>query len=308
MLAETTLNASDLILPIFLVDGKGCKQEIPNLPDIYRFSIDLAVAQAQKARDLGIKAVILFPATPQNLKTDDGREAFNPDNLVCRAIAAIKRDVSEIGIICDVALDPYTTHGHDGVLDENGDVENDVTVELLCKQAVVQARAGCDIIAPSDMMDGRVAAIRLALDSNGFNNVAIMSYAAKYASSFYGPFRYAVGSAGNIKKADKKTYQMDFCNSKEAIREILQDEKEGADTLVIKPAMSYLDIIKLAAQNTNLPIIAYHVSGEYAMLKFAAAQGVFDFNAALFENLIACKRAGCSAVITYGAIEIAQLL
>ncbi len=308
MLAETTLKSADLILPIFLVDGQNVKQEIANLPDVYRFSVDLAVKQAQKAHNLGVKAVILFPATSQSLKTDDGREAFNANNLVCRAIAAIKREVPQIGVICDVALDPYTTHGHDGVLDENGDVANDATVELLCKQAVVQARAGCDIIAPSDMMDGRVAAIRAALDENGFYNVAIMSYAAKYASNFYGPFRHAVGSAGNIKKADKKTYQMDFRNSNEAVREILQDEKEGADMLIIKPAMAYLDIVKLVSQNTNLPLVTYHVSGEYAMLKFAAINGAFDFTQALLESLIACKRAGSCAIITYGALEIAELL
>ena len=306
LLAETRLSTSDLILPIFLVEGNNIKQEITHLPDVFRFSIDLALEEARKARDLGIKAVILFSATSQNLKTDDGKEALNPNNLVCRTIAAIKTNVPEIGVICDVALDPYTTHGHDGILDKNGYVANDETVELLCKQAVVQARAGADIIAPSDMMDGRVAEIRLALDTEGFEKVAIMSYAAKYASNFYGPFRHAVGSSNNLQKADKKTYQMDFRNSKEAMREILQDEIEGADMLIIKPALVYLDIIKTAATNVDLPIIAYQVSGEYAMLKFAAANGAFDFEEALFETLTACKRAGATAIITYGAVEIAK--
>lgn len=227
---------------------------------------------------------------------------------MCRAVREIKKHVPDIGVICDVALDPYTSHGHDGVVDENGYVLNDATVELLCKQALVQARAGCDIIAPSDMMDGRVLKIRQTLDDNGFVDVAIMSYSAKYASNFYGPFRHAVNSVNNLKNSDKKTYQMDFRNAKEALREIKQDVAEGADSLIVKPAMIYLDIIKDAAQNCELPVIAYQVSGEYAMLKFAAQNGCFDFDKAMFESLIACKRAGASAIITYAAIEVAKII
>ncbi len=304
LLSENFINQSDLILPIFIIEGSNLKQEIKNLPDIYRFSIDLAVKQAQIAHQKGIKAIMIFPVVEKNLKTADGIEALNKNNLICRAVKEIKKYCPEIGIICDVALDPYTLHGHDGVLDEKGDVANDKTVELLCKQALTQAAAGCDIIAPSDMMDGRVAAIRSALDREGFHKVVIMSYAAKYASNFYGPFRDAVGSSGNLQKADKKTYQMDFRNSREAIREILQDEKEGSDMLIIKPGMPYLDVICKASQHTNLPIIAYQVSGEYAMLKFASKHGALDYKASLHESLIAFKRAGACAIITYGALDV----
>ena len=308
LIAETVLHPQDLILPIFVIEGKNVAQKIAHLPGVSRLSIDLVVKQAKVARDLGIPAIILFPVIEQKLKTADGREAFNAKNLMCRAVREIKKHVPEIGVICDVALDPYTSHGHDGVLSKDGYVLNDETVELLCEQAVVQARAGCDIIAPSDMMDGRVLAIREALDVAGFVDVAIMSYAAKYASNFYGPFRHAVGSVNNLKNSDKKTYQMDFRNGREALREIEQDVFEGADMLIIKPALPYLDIVKEASQNFDLPLITYQVSGEYAMLKFAAAQGSFDFDAAMIESLIACKRAGASAVISYAAIEVAKLL
>jgi len=306
LIAQTTLNAQDLILPLFVIEGKNISQKISHLPEVNRWSIDLAVKQAKIARDLGIPALMLFPVVDQKLKTADGREAFNAKNLMCNAVREIKKHVPEIGIICDVALDPYTSHGHDGIIDKSGYVLNDETVDLLCKQAVVQASAGCDIIAPSDMMDGRVLAIRSALDAAGFIDVAIMSYAAKYASNFYGPFRHAVGSVGNLKNSDKKTYQMDFRNSREAMREIEQDVIEGADMLIIKPALPYLDIMKEASQQTDLPLIAYQVSGEYAMLKFAAQEGCFDFLAATIESIIACKRAGATAIITYAAIEIAQ--
>jgi porphobilinogen synthase len=249
---------------------------------------------------------MLFPLIDQKLKTIDGKEAFNAKNLMCRAVQEIKKHVPNIGVICDVALDPYTSHGHDGIIDKNGYVLNDETVALLCKQALVQAKAGCDIISPSDMMDGRVAAIRSTLDAAGFVDVAIMSYSAKYASNFYGPFRHAVGSAGNLKNGDKKTYQMDFHNSREAMREIEQDILEGADSIIIKPGLPYLDIIKEASQNFAVPLIAYQVSGEYAMLKFAAQNDSFDFMKTMIESLIACKRAGCAAIISYAAIEVAQ--
>lgn len=305
--AQTTLNASDFILPIFVIEGENKQELIPTLFDVHRLSIDLAVEKAKEARDLGICAIMLFPVTSANLKDEKGSEALNENNLICRAIKEIKRKVPEIGVIADVALDPYTSHGHDGLIDENSYVLNDETVEILCQQALVQARAGCDIIAPSDMMDGRVAAIRKTLDENGFVNVAIMSYSAKYASSLYGPFRDAVGSSANL-KSDKKTYQMDFRNSNEAIREIELDVLEGADSIIIKPAINYLDIITRANDKFNLPIIAYHVSGEYAMLKLAAQQGLLNFNAAYTEALTSIKRAGASSIITYGAIDFVKKL
>lgn len=309
LLAENHLNISDLILPIFLTEGKNIRQKIENLPDVFRFSIDLAIKQAKIAKDIGILAVMLFPLVDQDKKTVDGKEATNPKNLMCRAIAAIKKAVPDIGIICDVALDPYTSHGHDGIYDaKTGLVLNDETIEILCKQALLQAKAGCDIIAPSDMMDGRVMMIRDYLDQNGFQQVSIMSYAIKYASNFYGPFRHAVGSSKNLAKADKKNYQMDFRNSKEALREIAMDIEEGADMVIIKPGMPYLDIIRLAKDNFNIPILAYQVSGEFAMLKYGAMNGVIDFNLAYLESLIAFKRAGAKSIITYGALEIAQLL
>ncbi len=302
LIAESHVLPSDLILPLFVIEGKNKEEAVANLPGVSRFSIDGIVKQAKMARDLGIPALMLFPVVENSLKTADGKEALNKNNLICRTIKEIKNAVPEIGVICDVALDPYTSHGHDGLIDKNGYVINDETVEILCKQAVVQAEAGCDIVAPSDMMDFRVLKIREALDCAGFVNVSIMSYAAKYASNFYGPFRDAVGSKGNL-KSDKKTYQMDFRNSAEAMREIEQDVKEGADMVIVKPAMAYLDVIKMASQNFSLPIIAYQVSGEYAMLKHAADKGAFDFDAAFYESLIAFKRAGASAIISYGAVE-----
>ncbi len=303
--AQTTLNASDFILPIFVIDGEKQEELIPTLFDVSRLSIDLAVKKAKEARDLGICSIMLFPVTKANLKDEKGSEALNENNLICRAIKEIKRNVPEIGIIGDVALDPYTSHGHDGLIDEKSYVLNDETIEVLCRQALAQARAGCDIIAPSDMMDGRVAAIRKTLDENGFVNVAIMSYSAKYASSLYGPFRDAVGSSANL-KSDKKTYQMDFRNSSEAMREIELDVLEGADSIIIKPAINYLDIIARANDNFNLPIITYHVSGEYAMLKLAAREGLINFDAAYKEALTSIKRAGASAIITYGAIDFVK--
>ncbi len=309
LVAENHLNISDLILPIFLAEGKNTRQKIDTLPDVFRFSIDLAIKQAKAAKDLGISAIMLFPLVDQDKKTIDGKEATNPKNLICRAVSAIKKAVPGIGIICDVALDPYTSHGHDGVVcKKTGSVLNDETIEVLCKQSLVQAKAGCDIIAPSDMMDGRIMMIRDYLDQNGFQNVAIMSYAIKYASNFYGPFRSAVGSDKNLAKADKKNYQMDFRNSSEAMREIALDVEEGADTIIIKPGMPYLDIIKMAKDNFNIPIIAYQVSGEFAMLKYAGLNKALDFNRAYLESLMAFKRAGARSIITYGALEAAKFI
>jgi porphobilinogen synthase len=306
--AQTKLSPSDLILPLFVIEGKNKEEKIPQLSGVSRLSIDLLVKKAKEARALGIPALMLFPVIDQKLKTANGKEALNEKNLMCRAIAAIKNAVPEIGVIADVALDPYTSHGHDGIIDAAGYVENDATIEILCQQALVQAAAGCDIIAPSDMMDGRIGVIRDALDDQGCIDVALMSYAAKYASSFYGPFRHAVGSASNLKKSDKKTYQMDFRNSDEAMREIALDVSEGADMIIVKPGITYLDVVKEASQNFKLPIISYQVSGEYAMLKLASSNALLDFDAALFESLIAFKRAGASAIISYGAIEAAKKL
>ena len=308
LLAETSLDSSDLIMPFFVIAGKNKKEQITALPDQYRLSIDLLVKEIARAKELGIRAVMLFPAIDQELKTKDGREAYNPNNLICQAIKSIKNQVPEIGVICDVALDPYVTHGHDGLLSQNGkDVLNDETLAALCKQSLVQTQAGCDIIAPSDMMDGRVGEIRKYLDQNGFEQINIMSYCVKYASNFYGPFRDAVGSNQKM-VIDKKSYQMDFRNSVEAQREINLDVVEGADMLIIKPGLPYLDIVAKAKQICNLPIISYQVSGEYAMLKLACNQGLLDFIPCLYETLIAFKRAGATAIISYGAMEIAEHL
>jgi porphobilinogen synthase len=305
--AQNKLAPSDLILPLFVIEGKNKEEKIAKLPDVSRLSIDLIVKKAKEAASLGIPAIMLFPAIDQKLKTADGKEALNKKNLICRTISELKNKVPEIGVIADVALDPYTSHGHDGILDTEGYVENDATIETLCAQALVQAEAGCDIIAPSDMMDGRIGVIRDALDDAGFINVGLMSYAAKYASSFYGPFRDAVGSSVKL-KSDKKTYQMDFRNSDEAMREIALDINEGADMIIVKPGMPYLDIVARAKENFALPIISYQVSGEYSMLKIAAQNGAFDFELALMESLTCFKRAGASSIITYGAIEAAKKL
>lgn len=308
--AETVLTPNDLILPLFVIKGQNQEEPIADLPGISRFSIDLAVKKAQEAQKAGINAIMLFPVTKPELKTADGKEALNKDNLICRAVREIKNKVPEIGIICDVALDPYTSHGHDGIIGKNDDVDNDATVEILCQQALIQAQAGCDAVAPSDMMDGRIGKIRETLEQNNLQNTLIISYAAKYASNFYGPFRHAVGSADNFNSdnslKDKKTYQMDFRNSDEAMREIALDVSEGTDAIIIKPGMPYLDIVKQAKENFRLPIFSYQVSGEYAMLKHAANAGAFDFNEAMMESLICFKRAGANAIITYAAVEIAK--
>ena len=307
LLSEVKISLSDLILPIFFCEGENVEQEVANLPGQSHLSIDLVIERIKYAKSLGIEYFMLFPLIDPNLKSDNGREALNSGNLVCMAIKAIKSEVPDALLISDVALDPYTNHGHDGVLDKDGDVLNDKTVEILVKQAVNQAKAGSDMVAPSDMMDGRVIKIREGLDKAGFQNVSIISYSVKYASHLYGPFRNAVGSNSNG-VADKSTYQMDFRRSREAMMEIDLDVKESADMVIIKPAGFYLDVIKEAWQNFNLPIIGYQVSGEYAMMKYAAREGAINFDDVLFESLIAIKRAGADAIITYGAIEIAEIL
>jgi porphobilinogen synthase len=307
MVSEHRVTVNDLIWPVFIQEGNNLRTPIASMPGVERLSIDLLTLAVKEARDLGIPAIALFPATPANLKTQDGEEAFNPENLVCRTIRAIKSAVPDIGIICDVALDPYTSHGQDGLV-RNGVVVNDETVEVLCKQSVVQARAGCDVIAPSDMMDGRVGAIRKALDNAGFSHVAILSYAAKYASAFYGPFRDAVGSANNLGKSDKKTYQMDPSNSSEALREVALDIAEGADMVMVKPGMPYLDVVARVKDAFKVPTFAYQVSGEYAMLCAAAANGWLDREKVILESLLSFKRAGADGVLTYFAVEAAKLL
>ncbi len=308
MVAENILTTRDLIFPIFITEGEKKRVAIDNFPDQYRFSIDFAIDEIKKAYQLGIRSVILFPCVEFGLKSADGIEAINQDNLICRAIRAIKKEVPQVVVISDVALDPYTDHGHDGVLDAYGDVDNDKTVDMLAQQSYVQAKAGSDIVAPSDMMDGRITAIRSNLDQNGYSDIAIMSYCAKYSSCFYGPFRSIVGSDKNLQNADKKTYQMDYRNSKDAIRQALLDQEQGADFLIVKPAMSYLDIVNQMAQVVNIPIITYQVSAEYAMIKFAAQNNAIDIEEAMFESLISCKRAGSSAIITYFALDIAKIL
>lgn len=306
MVAETRLSPADLILPVFITEGKATREPIASMPGVERVSIDELVKDAQASADLGIPAIALFPATPPEKKTMDGREALNPENLICRAIAEIKAKVDNLGIITDVALDPYTTHGHDGLV-EDGKILNDETVEILQQQALTQARAGADIIAPSDMMDGRVKAIRAALDNENFTEVAIMAYAAKYASGFYGPFRDAVGSNGFL-KGDKKTYQMNPANADEALREVALDINEGADMVMVKPGMPYLDIIQRVKAEFHMPTFAYQVSGEYAMMKAAAQNGWLDFDTCLIESLLGFKRAGCDGILTYGARTAAQFL
>lgn len=307
MVAETRVTADDLIWPVFVQEGQNARTPIGSMPGVERLSIDLLVEAVRQARDLGVPAIALFPATPPEKKTPDGDEAINPENLVCRTIRAIKSAVPDIGIVCDVALDPYTSHGQDGLV-RNGYVVNDATVEVLCKQSVVQAQAGCDVIAPSDMMDGRVGAIRQALDSAGFTEVSIMSYAAKYASAFYGPFRDAVGSASNLGTGDKKTYQMDPANGGEALREVALDIAEGADMVMVKPGMPYLDIVQRVKATFGVPTFAYQVSGEYAMLLAAANNGWLDRKKVILESLLSFKRAGADGVLTYFAVEAVRLL
>ena len=304
--AETVLTPADLIWPLFITAGDA-EEPIASLPGVSRWPVAGIVERAREARELGIPCVALFPNTPPALKSEDGREALNPDNLMCRAIRALKSAVPEVGVLTDVALDPYTTHGHDGLVDAAGYVVNDATAERLGAQALNQAAAGADVLAPSDMMDGRVGLIRAALEADGHANVQIMSYAAKYASGFYGPFRDAVGSRGLL-QGDKKTYQMDYANAQEALREVAMDLEEGADSVMVKPGLPYLDVIARVKDRFQVPVFAYQVSGEYAMIEAAAAAGAGERDALVLETLFAFKRAGCSGVLTYHAAHAARLL
>ncbi len=304
LVSETRLGVDDIVWPLFVIEGKNTSEKVSSMPGVEKLSIDRAVKAAGQAVDLGIPAIAIFPNTEPKLKTPDAAEAFNPDNLICRTVSVFKSAHPDIGVICDVALDPYNSDGHYGIVSD-GKVLNDETVDVLCRQAIVQAKAGCDIIAPSDMMDGRTKAIRTALDGEGFQDVRILSYAAKYASAFYGPFRDAVGSGGAL-KGDKKTYQMDFANSDEALREVAMDIREGADMIMVKPGMPYLDIIQRIKSTFAMPTFAYQVSGEYAMVHAASANGWLDLDLAMMESLVAFKRAGADAVFTYFAPVVAK--
>jgi porphobilinogen synthase len=305
---ETVLTPADLIWPLFVTEGNGVEEPIASLPGVSRWSVDLVVARAKEAAALGIPCLALFPNTQAERRREDGKEALNPDNLMCRAIGAIKQACGEdIGVLTDVALDPYTSHGQDGLVDSTGYVLNDATVDVLVGQSLNQAKAGADIIAPSDMMDGRIGAIREALEEAGHANVQIMSYAAKYASAFYGPFRDAVGSRGLL-KGDKKTYQMDPANAEEALREVELDLAEGADSVMVKPGLPYLDIVRQVKDLFAVPVFAYQVSGEYAMIEAAATAGAGERDALVLETLMAFKRAGCSGVLSYHAAHAARLL
>jgi porphobilinogen synthase len=305
---ETSLSPADLIWPLFVTDGHGIEDPIASLPGVWRWSLDGIAARAKEAVDLGIPCLALFPNTQADRRSEDASEALNPDNLMCRAIKAIRDAVGDdVGVLTDVALDPYTSHGQDGLIDGAGYVLNDATVEMLVGQSLNQAAAGADIIAPSDMMDGRIAAIRGALEAEGRVNIQIMAYSAKYASAFYGPFRDAVGSRGLL-KGDKKTYQMDPANGEEALREVALDLAEGADSVMVKPGLPYLDIVRRVKERFEVPVFAYQVSGEYAMIEAAAAAAAGDRDALVLETLIAFKRAGCSGVLTYHAAHAARLM
>lgn len=300
LFSQMSISNKDFIKPLFVIEGKNKKEQIPALPDNYRFSIDLLIEEIKKLRDLGLKAVMLFPAIDQKLKNITASEAINEDNLLVRAIFAIKKEISDIGIFTDIALDPYTIHGHDGLLSQDAKyVLNDQTNEILAKQALILAQSGADMLCPSDMMDGRVGVIRKILDKNDFTQIGIISYAIKYASNLYGPFRDAVNSSRNIQKSDKKNYQMDYRRNNDILKEVAMDIDEGADAIIIKPATFYLDIISKIKKNFEIPIITYHVSGEYSMLKLAAKEGLLDFDKVFEENMIACKRAGADAIISY---------
>ncbi len=307
LVRENSLNVSDFIWPIFIIEGQNVSEPIASMPQVNRISIDIAVKEIQKIHALGVCAVALFPCIDANKRTEHAQEAYNPDNLICRAVKTIKDAVPDIGIICDVALDLYTAHGHDGILTQQGYVDNDATLEILTKQSLVQLHSGCDIIAPSDMMDGRVACIRKEIEAQGFVNAQIMSYTAKYASHLYGPFRHAVNAQGRL-KGDKKTYQMDCANANEAIEEARLDFYEGADMVIVKPGMMYLDIIYRIHETFKRPVFAYQVSGEYSMLYYAAQNGCIEMHSSVMESLMACKRAGASGVFTYFAPYIAEIL
>ena len=306
LIEENNLTPNDFILPIFIVDGKKKRQSIKSMPDVYRYSLDNVTKVVDKALKIGLPMVALFPYTKKKNKNHFGSEALNEDNLICKAIQLIKkRYKNEIGVMCDVALDPYTSHGHDGLIDSQY-VLNDETVEVLVNQSLLQAQMGCDVLAPSDMMDGRIGKIRKSLDKNGYQMTQILSYAVKYASSFYGPFRDAVGSKGLL-KGDKKNYQMDFKNSYEALREVALDIKEGADMVMVKPGLPYLDIIRLVKENFKIPVMAYQVSGEYSLLSNAISKGIID-NKVIIESLISFKRAGANAIISYYADRLDKIL
>ncbi len=306
LVAENVLSPSDLIWPLFVIEGENKREPIASMPGVERLSVDLIAAAAEEAHSLGIPAVALFPYTNPKLRSEDAREAFNPENLVCRATRAIKSAGHDLGVILDVALDPYTSHGHDGLV-RDGEVLNDETIEALVKQSLNQVAAGADIVAPSDMMDGRVGAIRMALENAGHTNTQILSYAAKYASAFYGPFRDAVGSSSAL-KGDKRTYQMDPANTDEALREVALDIAEGADMVMVKPGMPYLDIVRRVSETFDVPTFAYQVSGEYAMIMASADNGWIDSDAAIMESLLAFKRAGAAGVLTYFAPRAARIL
>ena len=306
MVREHQVTADDLIWPLFVMEGENAREPVPSMPGVERLSVDLIAREAARAAELRIPCIALFPYTDPALRDEHGSEALNADNLVCKAIRAIKKEVPDVGVLCDVALDPYTSHGHDGLMRE-GEILNDETVAVLVRQALVQAEAGCDIIAPSDMMDGRIGAIREGLDRNGFTHISIMAYAAKYASAFYGPFRDAVGSAKTL-TGDKRTYQMDPGNTNEAIREVAQDIEQGADMIMVKPGMPYLDICRRVKDTFGMPTFAYQVSGEYAMIMGAAGNGWIDGETAMWESLTAFKRAGCDGILTYFAPRVAQAL
>ncbi len=308
LVCEHRLTPSDLIWPLFILPGEGKTDDVASLPGVQRFSVDKLLPQVESAISQGLPAIAIFPVTPPDLKTDDGREALNSKNLICTATAAVRaRFGNAIGIVCDVALDPYTTHGQDGLL-RDGEIVNDPTLEVLCKQSVMQAAAGASVIAPSDMMDGRIGAIRNALDAAGFQHVMIMSYAAKYASAFYGPFRDAVGSKGNLGSGDKKTYQMHPSATDEAMHEVALDLEEGADIVMVKPGMPYLDIVRRVKETFSVPTAVYQVSGEYAMLAAAAQNGWLDREKCVLESLLAFKRAGADMILTYFALEAARWL
>jgi len=308
LMRETELTAADFIYPVFVLEGEGQRESVPSMPGVERLSIDLLVEEARAVHALGIPAMALFPVTPLSAKSEDACEAYNPEGLAQRAVRALKAAVPDLGIMTDVALDPFTTHGQDGLIDETGYVLNDETKAVLVKQALSHAEAGADIVAPSDMMDGRIGAIREALETNGYIYTRIMSYAAKYASSFYGPFRDAVGSAANLGGSNKYSYQMDPANSDEALHEVALDLEEGADMVMVKPGMPYLDIVRRVKETFQVPTFAYQVSGEYAMLKAAAQNGWLDEQAVVMESLLCIKRAGCDGILTYYARQAAEWL
>jgi len=308
LMRESRLSPDDLILPVFVLDGTGHVQPVPSMPGVFRRTIDELLPVAEQALTLGIPMIALFPVVEPSLKTPLAEEAFNSEGLVPRCVHELKRRFPELGVMTDVALDPYTSHGQDGLIDEAGYVLNDETIDVLCKQALTHAGAGVDMVAPSDMMDGRIGAIRAALDGRNFIHTRIMAYSAKYASSFYGPFRDAVGSGANLGKSDKKTYQMDPANTDEALQEIAQDLEEGADMVMVKPGMPYLDIVRRVKDTFGVPTAVYQVSGEYAMLQAAAANGWIDGPACMMESLLAFKRAGADAILTYFALDAARAL